>query len=93
MDSLYPTIDTIPFDMVKTNTIRKMQIQVINVFLEKSATINVTLLDENNKYIHSEIIILTGDDYKAWGTDDQYIFTYVANKMGILLPSIEKDEL
>jgi hypothetical protein len=93
MDTLSPTVDTVPFDMVKTNTVRKMNLQVINVYLGKSATIHVSLLNENNMVVHSEMLSLTGDDYKAWGTDDQYIFTYVASKMGVLLPSIEKANL
>ena len=63
-----------------------MKVSIFQLTLGKSAIIQVVLLNENGRQVKSEIIQLSGDDYKAWGADDQYIYSYVANKLQLLLP-------
>ena len=50
--------------------------------LFKQADLHVTVLSSDGRIIHSQPLTLQGDDYKAWSSDDSYLYKYVANKLG-----------
>jgi hypothetical protein len=53
--------------------------------LSVQITFSVFLYDENGQYLDISLITLTGDDYNAWGNDDNYIKIYIADKLGLTL--------
>jgi hypothetical protein len=37
------------------------------------------------------MITLTGDAYTAWGTDDEYLYTWTAQQLGLTIVAIVPD--
>lgn len=72
-----------PKEVAVINKITSITIQVSSIIFNKSALLLVSLYDENDKYISTINIDLSGDDYSNWGNDDTYLLTYVSNKLQI----------
>jgi hypothetical protein len=60
-----------PKDIVITAT--KIKIDVISLELNVSAIIRITLYDNNTKIVQTNMLILNGEDYQAWQTDDDLL--------------------
>ena len=80
-DPTYVDITTKEFVTVETSN--KIAIYVLNIELFNKATIHVHFLNADDRNIHLEVLEMTGDDYSAWGTDDQYVVTWTLNKLGL----------
>ena len=78
-------MDLNPVEIVTTDTVTKMNINVMRVELFKSATIYVTVSAADGKQIKSECMELVGDDYLYWANDDEYLYDFAAKKMGYYL--------
>jgi len=72
----------VPQDYVETNKIVRIEIQVSNIILKTSATFRVNSFNENDKFIKLDYITITGDEYNAWGSDDDYIINLICQKLG-----------
>lgn len=72
-----------PKDFVQTQTCTSVSVRVVDVELNVSASLNITLLDANNNIIKMDRITVSGADYTAWGTDDNYIVNYVLALYGL----------
>jgi len=77
------TINVIPQTQTTVKTVTSFSVIVNNIVLFQSATLNVRLFDENNNYISTQLINISGDDYTNWGNDDTYIANYVAQNLGL----------
>ena len=53
-----------------------------NMNLKNSVSFQVFVFN-NSQQLYSTQMTLSGDDYKNWGTDDDYIINYVAKKLGL----------
>jgi hypothetical protein len=51
----------------------KMKIDVVSLDLHNSAILRITLLDSNLKIVQTNMLILSGEDYDAWQTDDNLV--------------------
>jgi hypothetical protein len=73
-------------DYVKTKvyTINSFSVEVLQMNLFKNAILNIKFYN-NGTYIVSENLAITDEDYVLWGTDDNYINTYVASKFNLTL--------
>ena len=85
----------VPLDKITTLTIYSFTLDRIEVDLFNSARIRVNLMDQNNNRIDCTFVTLSGDDYTNWGNNDDYIISYVANKLGftvqnVTLPAVEE---
>jgi hypothetical protein len=49
-----------------------------------SATFDV-FLTHNGQQMYSKQIIMSGDDYKNWGNDDEYVQQFVAKQLGFTI--------
>ena len=79
------TIDVVPYEYVNTETISKVNINIINIVLFTSVTVNAVLYNQSNHIVTAKNFVLAGEDYTQWGYDDTYIITYVCNQLGITL--------
>ena len=75
-------IDIQSYDLIQI--ISKIKIKVMNLILNKSATIKVEYLDDDNKLLNTYYFELNGDDYQLW-TNDNFVINYVCNKYGLVL--------
>jgi len=67
------------------NNITSITIQISSIIFNTSAVLLVSLYDEQNKYISTVNLDLTGDDYTNWGNNDDYLVTLVCQKLGFQL--------
>jgi hypothetical protein len=67
------------------HSIAAMRIGTISANLDEGAVVPVTLhrdADEASPTF-TESVPLSGEDYKAWGTDDSYVVEIVCKKLGL----------
>ena len=62
----------------------------VNVILDEKAIIQVSFYEQDSEYtpIDTQMIILEGESYKMWGTDDSYIKNIVYETLGLPMESI-----
>ena len=72
-----------PLEVVTVRHRHSFSVDIIKVKMFESVMIAVTFFDESKSVIDRTTLNLTGDDYKNWGTDDNYLVNYVATKYGM----------
>jgi hypothetical protein len=78
--SIVPIISNnynVPIDGFRLDYVFQMQLGV-------SATFTV-FLTHNGQQMYSKQITMSGDDYKNWGNDDEYVQQYVAKQLGFTI--------
>jgi hypothetical protein len=63
----------------------------VNVQPGTSATYQWWLQDAERANLTTGTITLTGDAYAAWGTDDEYLYTWTAQQLGLTIVEIVPD--
>jgi hypothetical protein len=53
------------------------------VVLNTSAKFTVRLLDSNGSLIDIKFVELSGQDYDNWGSDDDYVVSYILSELGM----------
>ena len=74
-----------PVEVVTTDIVTTLNIDVIRLEIFKCATLSVSVITSTGKLLHRQCLDLAGDDYKNWANDDNYLYTYVASKLGYTL--------
>ena len=71
----------------KTFRIVAFRIRVVSVILKQYAIVRIVLEKECNgqKTIENKELILDGDDYLNWGSDDDYLIEWVKSKLPTLI--------
>jgi len=78
------SIPVVPIPLPTTPPIiSSFNYNVNNLVLSSSITFNVILLDENNVPVSVQQVTISGDDYKNWGNNDQYVINYICNALGV----------
>lgn len=62
---------------------KKIQIIIDELVLNSHAQITVSLLDENDGIVDNKYLKMEGSDYDGWGTDDNYVKTWVLAQLGL----------
>jgi hypothetical protein len=62
----------------------------VSVALNEGVTIKVQVIYQNSAFA-TEFLTISGDEYKEWGTDDNWIYQKVARKLalGVLADSVD----
>jgi hypothetical protein len=74
-----------PFNEITTKTAVRFTIDIAQIELGVSATFRVTLLDCDDRCISHKYVTLEGQDYKGWGTDDEYVVKFISRTLGLTL--------
>lgn len=77
-------IPIVEVDYSKPAVISAIKVKVHSVNLFTSVSLMVQLLDSASKIIDVKQIILSGNDYLAWGNDDSYLITTALAKLGYI---------
>lgn len=75
------SVNITPTEIKTSNTCNSLSIEVSDLILNTSARIIVRLMD-NDKLLDVKTYVLSGTDYSNWGSDDNYITTYVMAQLG-----------
>jgi hypothetical protein len=73
------------------STATVLWINNVNVQPGASASYQWWLQDAERANLTTGTINLTGDAYAAWGTDDDYLYTYTAQQLGLTIIEIVPD--
>lgn len=63
----------------------------VTVWPSSEAQFGWTLRDADGAQVGFGILTLSGDAYAAWGTDDEYLYTYTAGVLGLTIVEIAPD--
>jgi hypothetical protein len=70
-------------DFVTVQSSNRIAVFVQNIQLFTSADIHVHYLNENGDCIDYNVLKMEGDDYAAWGNDDQYVINWVLSQIRV----------
>jgi|688.fasta_scaffold1264142_1 hypothetical protein len=70
-------------EFITTQTISKIEILDGRVQLNNSVKFPVVLKTSDDSVITSQVIIITGEEYENWGSDDNYIESLILSKLGV----------
>jgi hypothetical protein len=73
------------------STATVLWINNVNVQPGTSATYQWWLQDAERANLTTGTVNLTGDAYAAWGTDDDYLYAYTAQQLGLTIVEIVPD--
>jgi hypothetical protein len=85
---MYATIEPVS---VFPSTATVLFINNVNVQPGTSASYQWWLQSAERASLTTGTINLTGDAYAAWGTDDDYLYTYTAAQLGLTIVEIVPD--
>lgn len=68
--TIYPPIK-------REQKINQFKVEVSQLILFTSVSLNVILYDADDKFVCVKSVRLEGADYEAWSEDDSYIIKYV----------------
>jgi hypothetical protein len=85
---MFATIEPVT---VFPSTATVLFINNVNVQPGTSASYQWWLQDAERANLTTGTINLTGDAYAAWGTDDDYLYTYTAQQLGLTIIAIVPD--
>ena len=71
-----------PATHTTVKTITSFKISRINI--SDSCTVEVHSFDSDNHIVNFNLLTLSEAEYALWGTDDSYILTLVAQKLGFV---------
>jgi hypothetical protein len=66
-------------------TATQLIIGAVHVEPSVCADFNAVLRDESGNDVYRQAILIAGDEYNAWGSDDNYLITIAAQKLGVTL--------
>lgn len=70
-------------EFITTQTISKIEILDGRVQLNNSVKFPVVLKTSDDSVITTEVIMITGEEYENWGSDDNYIESLILSKLGV----------
>jgi hypothetical protein len=73
-------VNVTDFTLSKTSVIDNISIRVLYIELFKSVTVGAMLMSKNI-CVDNKHFTISGDDYKKWGNDDNYITNYVLDAL------------
>jgi hypothetical protein len=85
---MFATIEPVS---VFPSTATVLWINNVNVQPGASASYQWWLQSAERANLTTNTINLTGDAYAAWGTDDDYLYTYTAAQLGLTIVEIVPD--
>ena len=61
----------------------KIEMEVMEMVLDSHVTMLVRYLNNNGNLLDNKTVRIEGDEYNAWGDDDNYIINLVLTKLGL----------
>jgi hypothetical protein len=83
MDESNKDISITPVTVTKVTIIDKFIIRKVDVKIKESAEIILDLVDSNNSYAGTKYLVMSGEDYANWGSDDDYLINWIKNNLNI----------
>ena len=70
-------------------SIVRFDVRLARLELFSFAEFIVISYDENDKYVKTDTVILTPEEYKQWNSDDTFIINLVSERLGYVIKNVE----
>ena len=70
-------------EQVKIYVINNIEIRILNISLNNFVDLSVTMKQDGN-YVDSKYMRIEGEEYQAWGNNDDYLENLVLQKLGLV---------
>lgn len=77
--------DIVPTEKTTTKIVVRFSMDILTLVVNTSASFRVVTFDIDGSSIDTTTVILAGEDYSAWGTNDDYVVQFVATQLGFTL--------
>jgi hypothetical protein len=74
-----------PATQTTSVTVVSFKVELTNLIFSTSAKFRVMTYDENNYFVSAVEVVMEGEDYAMWSNDDEYVYQFVADKLGFIL--------
>lgn len=75
----------VPVEKTTTKVVVRFAMDIIDLVLNTSANFRVITYDIEGSSIDTTSVLIAGEDYAAWGSNDEYVIQFVATKLGFTL--------
>jgi hypothetical protein len=76
-------ISITPITVTRVTIIDKFIIRKVDVKLKESAEIVFDLVDNTGHYAGTKYLVISGEDYANWGSDDDYLINWIKNNLNV----------
>ena len=75
----------VPVESTQTVISNRMTIRVLNVVFGSSMEVIASIVQDNGTVTQNYHFVISGEEYNAWGADDEYMVNLIATKAGVTL--------
>ena len=79
------TYNILPVESTQTIISNRMTIRVLNLVFGTSLEVIASIVQDNGKVTQNYHLVISGEEYAAWGSDDEYMVNLIAQKIGVTL--------
>lgn len=83
------TYNIVPVESTQTIVSNRMTIRVLNLVFGTSIEVIASVVQENGTVTQNYHLVISGEEYAAWGSDDEYMVNLIASKIGVTLKTDE----
>jgi len=87
------TYNIVPVESTQTIVSNRMSIRVLNLVFGTSIEVIASVIQENGTVTQNHHLVISGEEYAAWGSDDEYMVNLIASKIGVTLATNENENV
>lgn len=82
-------VEVVEKEIMLPYLVSSFDMNVIIVSLGHSACVITNTFDSSKNRLYEKQIVIEGEEYNAWGTDDNYLKSLIASKLGLEIKPIQ----
>lgn len=75
----------VPIESTQTIVSNKMNIRVLNLVFGVSIEVIASVVQSNGTVTQNYHLVISGEEYANWGSDDAYMVNLIASKIGVAI--------
>ena len=75
-----------PFEKLETTTITNVNMRIVDYTFFNSITVMCSLVTNDGRTVDNKYIVVDGEEFANWGSDDSYIVNLILSKLGFQQP-------
>ena len=79
------SVEVVEKEVMLPYLVSSFDMNVIFISLGHSATVIANTYDSSKNRLYEKQIVVEGSDYDAWGTNDDYLKSLIAGKLGLTI--------
>lgn len=79
------SVEVVEKEVMLPYLVSSFDMNVIFISLGHSVTVIANTYDSSKNRLYEKQIVIEGEEYDAWGTDDDYLKSLIASKLGLVI--------